>query len=103
MFNKVNALLESEGTSLVNDHEDVVVEAMSVVNDFQKDIKAFIINNPEEFIGETVEETYKNMRVFAEVGTSQFVAEISTLYGGMIQEKNREREITEGKGLAEYL
>jgi len=103
MFNKVNALLESEGTALVKDHEDVVVEAMSVVNDFQKDIKAFIINNPEEFIGETVEETYKNMRVFAEVGTSQFVAEISTLYGGMIQEKNREREITEGKGLAEYL
>jgi hypothetical protein len=99
MFQRVNALLESEGNAIIEKHEDVIVEAMSLVNDFQKEIKAFIINNPEEFIAETVEETYKNMRVFAEVATSQYVTEVSNIYGSTIQEQ----VVTEDKGLAEYL
>jgi len=99
MFQRVNALLESEGTQLVEKHEDVIVEAMTLVNDFQKDLKVFILNNPEEFLGESIEETYKNMRVFAEVGTSQYVSEISNLYGELVQE----RTLTEDQGLAEYL
>jgi len=99
MFQRVNALLESEASQLVENHEDVIVEAMTLVNDFQKHLKAFIINNPEEFIGESVEETYKNMRVFAEVGTAQYITEISNLYGGVIQEQI----MTEDKGIAEYL
>ena len=99
MFEKVNALLESEGTALVEKHEDVIVEAMTLVNDFQKTLKAFILDNPEEFIGENTEETYKNMRVFAEVGTAQYVSEISNIYGSVIQEETE----VEDKGLAEYL
>ena len=99
MFERVNALLESEGTKLVEKHEDVIVEAMTHVNEFQKDLKAFILSNPEEFIGENTEETYKNMRVFSEVSTAQFVAEISNIYSGVLQEQT----VTEDKGLAEYL
>ena len=99
MFERVNALLESEGTALVEKHEDVIVEAMTLVNDFQKDIKSFILNNPEEFIGENTEETYKNMRVFTEVATSQYVSEVSNLYSGSLQEE----VVTEDKGLQEYL
>ena len=99
MFDRVNALLESEGDALVEKHEDVIIEAMTMVNEFQKDLKAFIINNPEEFIGESVEETYKNMRVFSEVATAQYVSEISSLYGGSIQEE----VVTEDKGLSEYI
>jgi hypothetical protein len=99
MFQRVNALLESEGNAIVEKHEDVIVEAMTVVNDFQKTLKAFVLNNPQEFIGENTEETYKNIRVFSEVGTSQFITEISNLYGGVIQEQT----ITEDKGIAEYL
>lgn len=99
MFQRVNALLESEGNTLVEKHEGVIVEAMSLVNDFQKTLKAFVLNNPEEFIGENTEETYKNIRVFSEVGTAQFVAEVSNLYGGVIQEQTE----NEDKGIAEYL
>jgi hypothetical protein len=99
MFQRVNALLESEGNALVEKHEGVIVEAMSLVNDFQKTLKAFVLNNPEEFIGENTEETYKNIRVFSEVGTAQFVAEVSNLYGGVIQEQTE----NEDKGIAEYL
>ena len=95
MFQRVNALLESEGNALVEKHEGVIVEAMSLVNDFQKTLKAFVLNNPEEFIGENTEETYKNIRVFSEVGTAQFVAEVSNLYGGVIQEQTE----NEDKGL----
>lgn len=99
MFEKVNALLESEGAELVEKHEDVIVEAMTLVNDFQKNIKAFILNNPDEFIGENTDDTYKNMRVFTEVALSQYVSEISNLYGSSIQEQ----VVVEDKGLQEYL
>jgi len=99
MFEKVNALLESEGTELVEKHENVIVEAMTLVNDFQKNIKAFILNNPSEFIGENTDDTYKNMRVFTEVALSQYVSEISNLYGSAIQEQ----VVIADKGLQEYL
>jgi hypothetical protein len=99
MFQRVNALLESEGTALVEKHEGVIVEAMTMVNDFQKDLKSFILKNPEEFIGESVEETYKNMRVFAEIGTAQYISEVSNLYSGLIQEQVE----VEDKGINEYL
>lgn len=100
MFDRVNALLESEGNELVTKHEGVIVEAMSVVNDFQKNIKAFILNNPEEFVGESVDDTYKNMRVFTEIALSQYISEVSNLYGGLFQEPE---VVTEDKGLQEYL
>jgi len=57
------------------------------------------LSHPEEFIGENTEETFKNIRTFAEIGTSQFIAEISNLYGEVIQEQ----VMTQDKGLAEYL
>ena len=99
MFERVNALLESEGTELVEKHEGVIVEAMSLVNDFQKNIKAFILSNPNEFIGENTDDTYKNMRVFTEVSLSQYIAEISNLYGASIQKQ----VVIADKGLQEYL
>ena len=74
-------------------------------DDFQKDIKAFVLNNPEEFIGENVEETFKNIRVFAEVGTAQYIAEVSSLYSSAVQEEVVEEAVAadEDKGLQEYL
>jgi hypothetical protein len=103
MFEKVNALLESDGSALVENYGDTVFEAIALTTEFQKDLKIFILNNPEEFIGENVEETYKNMRVFAEVGTAQFVSEVSNIYGGMIQESIVTEAANADRGLAEYL
>ena len=105
MFDRVNALLETEGSALVEKHEDVIVEAMTLVNDFQKDLKAFVLNNPVEFIGENVEETFKNIRVFAEVGVAQYVTEISNLYSSAVQEEVVEEAVVvaDDKGLQEYL
>lgn len=99
MLQRVNALLESEGSELLENYEDVVVEAISAVNDFQKELKAFVLNHPEDFIGENTEETFKNIRVFSEVGTAQYITEISNLYGCNIQEQ----VALQDKGMAEYL
>lgn len=99
MFSRVNTLLETEGAALVENHEDVIVDAMVLIKDFQKDIKSFVLNNPEEFIGENVEETFKNIRVFTEISTSQYVTEISNLYSSVIHE----RAIHEDRGIQEYL
>lgn len=101
MLERVNALLESEGQAIVDNHEDVIVEAMTLVNDFQKEMKSFVLNNPEEFIGESVEDTYKNIRVFSEVATAQYVSEVSNLYGNVIEEQLPVGE--EDQGLSEYL
>lgn len=102
MFQRVNTLLESEGNELMEKHEDLVVEAMTLVNDFRKTLKAFALNNPTEFLGENTEETYKNLRVYSEVGTSQFISEISNLFGSMLHEKENVVTETETK-LEDYI
>jgi hypothetical protein len=85
MFPKVEALIESDGNALVETHNELLTEAVVVINDFSKDIKNFILENSTEFMGESVEDTFKNIRVFAEVATAQYVAEVSNIYGGVIQ------------------
>jgi len=77
----------------------VVCEAISAVHDLQKELKVFILNHPEEFISESIEDTYKNIRVFTEVAVSQYVTEISNLYGNLIEAQTKAGEA----GLAEYL
>ncbi len=99
LLRRVNALLETEVPTFLENHGDILSEAMLATNNFQEDIKTSILKNPEEFIGENVEETYKNMRVFAEVATAQFISEISNLYNDVIQQEESIRD----KGIAEYL
>ena len=98
-LDRVDALLESEGNAILENHEDVIVEAMTYANEFSKHLKGFILSNPAEFIGENTEDTYKNIRVFSEVATSQFINEITTLFGGMISEAEPIAEA----GISEYL
>lgn len=102
MLSRVNAILESEGIEIAEKHEELLSEAVSCVTDFQKDLKAFILDNPQEFIGENVEETYKNMRVFSEVAISQYMTEVTNICGEAINEQ----EIVETKAdidLGDYL
>ncbi|MDD4081869.1 MAG: hypothetical protein PHD05_00645 [Sphaerochaetaceae bacterium] len=105
MLEKVTALLESEGAALVEAHEDVLVETIDQVQSFPKTLKSFILSNQDEFIGESVEDTYKNVRVFAEVATSQFVHEMTTLTGSLIAESSEEAiaETSVEPSISEYL
>jgi len=95
MLERVTTLLESEGAALVESHEDMLVEAVDLIQDFSKTLKSFVLSNPDEFIGETVEDTSKNIRVFAEVATAQYVHEISSLCGTLISQETPIQESEE--------
>jgi len=45
----------------------------SKIKEFPKTLKSFILANPSEFIGKNLDDTRKNIRVFTEVATAQFV------------------------------
>jgi len=98
MYDRISELLESNG-HIIDNNGEMIVEATDLINDFRKDAKSFVLTHPEEFIGESVDDTYKNIRVFTEVATSQFVTEISNLYGNVINEN----EIIDEEGINEYL
>ena len=48
-------------------------------------LKPYIANNIEQFIGESLEDTIKNVRVFTEVATEHFLEEVTM---GTLAEKN---------------
>jgi len=56
-------------------------------------LKNFTLEHPEEFLGENTEETYKNIRLFSEVATSQFMTELTHLCGSVIPEPLQEAKV----------
>ena len=100
MLEKVNALMESEETKkLISENEEIIVEAVEQANEFSKVLKSFALDHSEEFLGENIEETYKNVRLFSEVATAQFMTEITNLYGSVVTETEEVKE----SGIDEYL
>ena len=96
----LNTLLESEvAQNFIAEHEDLIAENELAVHDFRKVLKAFVLNNPQEFIGENTEQTFKNIMVFSEVATAQFMKETSTLVSGLISESTE----TSQRALDDYL
>lgn len=101
---KITALLESIGEDVLAQNEEVISEMISDVNELPKHLKAFVLANPTEFVGESVEETYKNVRIFAEVSTAQYLAELSHLYApDMTGSDDEVVEETEQADINDYL
>lgn len=86
----VNALLESAGEEFITENEEILNEMMMDANDLSKHLINFVTSNPAEFIGESVEETYKNIRIFSEIATSQYLAELSHIYGNISESAQEE-------------
>ncbi len=81
-MSKIDQLMESEEIQTVlSENVELIAEATESVHNFSKVLKAFTINNPTEFIGESLDETFKNIRVFSEVATAQYLAEVSDIAG----------------------
>ncbi len=100
MFERINALMENEQVQeVLIANEELITEAAAQADEFSKVIKGFVIEHPEEFLGENTEETYKNIRLFAEVATAQYMTEITTLYG-LVMESN---EQVKKSGIDDYL
>jgi hypothetical protein len=70
----LQAIMETEEVkSIITECEDLINEAEGEVLQFPEQLKQFIINNPEEFIGENAEDTKKNIAVFTETATQHYL------------------------------
>lgn len=82
---KLKALVESEDfQTFIGEAGDMINGITGEVYGFSKVLKAFALNHPEEFMGENVEDTRKNLRVFAEVATAQYITEVCSINGSML-------------------
>ena len=64
-----------EVNNILSENIDLINETTENVQEFSKILKSFVLHNPKEFIGENLDETFKNVRVFAEVATAQYITE----------------------------
>jgi hypothetical protein len=96
----VDSLMESEDMqAFVENHNELIEEAVSATYDYGKTLKAFVLENFEEFVGATLEETYKNIRLFTEVATMTFINEAVHAQAALIPDQE---DLQEG-GINDYL
>lgn len=83
----IKTLMENKETQeLLTEHQDLILEAGVETAKFGEVLKEYIVQNPDVFMGETLEETYKNMRIFSEVATAQFLTEMVGIYGSEVNQ-----------------
>ena len=103
----VDTILESEEMkTFTENHEELINEAVVATQDYGKSLKAFVLENITEFIGQTLEETYKNIRLFSEVATMTFINEATHSQARFIEEQQiqiQEAEKKAGNGIDDYL
>lgn len=87
--NYIDAIFENEDVcSLVENNQDTINFISENVYMFGEYLKQFIAENAEEFIEPTIEDTRKNIRVFSEVATAQYIKEQVGLYGTSIADQH---------------
>lgn len=96
----VDSLMESDDMKIfVEQNTQLIEEAVSATYDYGKTLKAFVLENFDEFIGANLEETYKNIRLFSEVATMTFVNEAVHAQAALVPDTD---SMSEG-GLQDYL
>lgn len=96
----VDALMESDDMKVfVENHNELIEEAVAATYDYGKTLKAFVLENFEEFVGANLEETYKNIRLFSEVATMTFINEAVHAQAASIPDQE---SLQEG-GINDYL
>jgi hypothetical protein len=96
----VETIMESEEMkSFVESNGDLIEEAVSATYDYGKTLKAFVLENFGEFVGSSLEETYKNIRLFSEVATMTFINEAVHAQAALLPD----REDLQETGINDYL
>ena len=96
----VDSLMESdEMKTFVENNNVLIEEAVAATHDYGKTLKAFVMENFQEFVGATLEETYKNIRLFSEVATMTFITEAVHAQAGQVEDIEQISE----SGIQEYL
>ena len=95
MTSRIDTLLENEEIkTFLENNNDAIMEAEMAIGEFPKILKNFIMEHPQEFIAENLDETKKNIRVFSEVATAQFITEVTNMYATeveIVQEEVQEK------------
>jgi len=95
----IQTITESEEFGkFVEDNGDVIGEAVAKLDNFNHYLKAYAIANPDEFIGENLDQTIKNIEVFSEVATAQYMKELTETIGHDVAQEDIQYETT----LADY-
>ena len=86
-------IMETEEVrDVIEESEDLIAEAESVVQTFPEMLKKFILDHPEEFIGENIEETKKNIIVFTEMATQSYLYNVCDVISDVAIERIEEAE-----------
>jgi len=92
-MSQIQALLENEEvTEFLGSNVEMINEAEGAIAQFPTVLKQFILEHPTEFISESLDETFKNIRVFSEVASSQFITEVTSMYGNAVVSEQQEAE-----------
>jgi len=87
----LNTIMESEDfQNYVIENKEVFTEAEQKINDFGKVIKSFVLANPNEFMAENIDQVKKNIRVFTEIATSQYMTEVCSILSEHFSENDED-------------
>ena len=101
-MSRLQALLEQEDTKVfLEKNQDAILEMGQDVHEFGEIIKEYVHTNSDEFLGQNLDETYKNIRIFSEFATAQYVTELVGVNGQELIES--EFNSTNSDALSEYL
>jgi hypothetical protein len=78
-MSQVKALFENEDVvRVLSENEELVEATMGAAVEFKETLKNFVLANPGEFLGENIAETIKNINVFTEAATAQYIHEVTS-------------------------
>lgn len=79
-MNKLASLMETEEMkSFFENNQELIAETALTVENFKDVIKEYVLLNPEIFMDGKVENIKKNIRIFTEAATSQYMSEVTTI------------------------
>jgi len=73
----LTALFENEAIQdYVDNSEESILEATAAFHEFPEEVKAYVMENLEDFIGEDVNDTFDNIVAFTENSAFQYLHEL---------------------------
>ena len=98
----LQTLLENEeAKNFLVENQELILEAAEDVSSFQEILKEYVVQNPDYFMENDLDTTYKNIRIFSEVATAQYLSEIVAIHDQNITESEKAK--TEYDPLGDYL
>lgn len=77
----LKSLMETEEMqTFLTEHQDLICEGAQEISEFSEVVKEYVRQNPSAFLEQNLNDTYKNIRIFSEVATAQYISELTAIY-----------------------